>query len=889
MMKITSLTCDYMVNPIGFDFQRPSLGWVTESGAINGTQAAYQIQVACDDSFMDIRLDTGRVESALSAGIRLEMDLSPRTRYTWRVRIWDGNGEASGWSESAWFETGKYSEPWAGQWIGWDREFPQLRGDFVVEKPVRAARAYACGVGLYAMFINGERVGDEYLAPGFNAYDSWLQYQTYDVTNMLSPGANAVGCQLGNGYYKGRVNWPEIRERFGDRTNIFGDRLAFICEIRILYEDGAEAVFASDERWRATWSPWIRAEIYDGEVFDARRIIDGWCSCEYDASRWDNALPVPIDRALLTARRSLPVRTHERFRPIAVLTTPRGETVLDFGQNLAGFLSFETDAPENTELWFQFGEALDRDGNFYRDNMRTALAEIRYICDGKRRHYRPEFSFFGFRYVRVEGWPGAIDPDAFASEAVYSDMRPTGRFECSDERVNKLFQNSQWSQKSNFVDNPTDCPQRDERLGWTGDAQVYCATASMNMQTDAFFRKYLYDLAIEQRKDDFVPVVVPNILRRTGIWQLPIAGWGDAATIIPWTLYTYYGDMAVLEAQYPSMKAWVDFMRKSDTKGVDRYYAFSLGDWLAQDTKDPDNWFGLTPADLISTAYYALSARIVARSAKLLGYAEDAEAYGALAARVAEAFRDEYVSRNGRVISETQTAQAIALSFDLLTPEQRPTAAAHLAERLRIDHVRLTTGFIGTPCLCPALSENSLNEYAYALLLQNECPSWLYEVEMGATTTWERWNSVRPDGSFGPVGMNSLNHYAFGAVCEWLYRYVAGINPVEQAPGFKHSLLRPLPNSQLAHAAASLETPYGRLRSGWRLSEAGIELEFEIPFNATAEIILPDAEGVDVLENGVLLGETGSLTRGSGTWRYAYRPNGATIDRRVPVDVRPDI
>ena len=332
----------------------------------------------------------------------------------------------------------------------------------------------------------------------------------------------------------------------------------------------------------ATWSPWIRAEIYDGEVFDARRIIDGWCSCEYDASRWDNALPVPIDRALLTARRSLPVRTHERFRPIAVLTTPRGETVLDFGQNLAGFLSFETDAPENTELWFQFGEALDRDGNFYRDNMRTALAEIRYICDGKRRHYRPEFSFFGFRYVRVEGWPGAIDPDAFASEAVYSDMRPTGRFECSDERVNKLFQNSQWSQKSNFVDNPTDCPQRDERLGWTGDAQVYCATASMNMQTDAFFRKYLYDLAIEQRKDDFVPVVVPNILRRTGIWQLPITGWGDAATIIPWTLYTYYGDMAVLEAQYPSMKAWVDFMRKSDTKGVDRYYAFSLGDWLAQ-------------------------------------------------------------------------------------------------------------------------------------------------------------------------------------------------------------------------------------------------------------------------------------------------------------------
>ena len=889
MMNIINLTCDYMDNPIGFDFNRPSLGWVTESEAVNGVQTAYQIQVSLDDHFTDICRDTGRVESGISAGIRLDMALSPRTRYIWRARIWDGQGAVSDWSEPAWFETGKYDEPWSGQWIGWDREFPQLRGDFTIEKPVCAARAYACGVGLYAMFLNGERVGDEYLTPGFNAYDSWLQYQTYDITDLLRPGANAVGCQLGNGYYKGRVNWPEIRERFGDRVNIFGDRLAFICEIHIRFEDGTETVFASDTGWRAALSPWRRAEIYDGEVFDARGIIDDWCRPEYDAFGWDSALPAQIDMALLTARRSLPVRLHERLKPVRLLTTPKGEAVLDFGQNMAGLLAFETDAPEGTELWFQFGEALDRDGNFYRDNMRTALAEIRYTCDGRRRTYRPQFSFFGFRYVRVEGWPGTIDPDAFTAEAIYSDMRPTGRFECSDARVNRLFENSRWSQKSNFVDNPTDCPQRDERLGWTGDAQVFCATACMNMRTDAFFRKYLYDLAIEQRKDGYVPVVVPNILRETGIWQLPITGWGDAATVIPWTLYLHYADRAVLEAQYPSMKAWVDFMRRSDTRHVDRYYLFSLGDWLAQDTKDPDNWFGLTPTDLISTAYYALSARIVARTAKLLGYAEDAEEYGVLAERVAEAFRDEYVSRNGRVISETQTAQAIALYFDLLTPAQRPTAAEHLAERLRIDHVRLTTGFIGTPCLCPALSENGLNEYAYALLLQRECPSWLYEVDMGATTTWERWNSVRPDGSFGPAGMNSLNHYAFGAVCEWLYRYVAGINPVEQAPGFKRSRLRPLPNSQLSHASASLETPYGRLRSGWRLTGAGIELEFEIPFNTTAEIVLPDADGVDVYENGALLRETGPFLRGSGTWQYTYRPNGSTIDRRVPVDIRPDI
>ena len=888
-MKVTHLTCDYMADPIGFDFIRPGLGWVIESDAVNGVQSAYRLQVAEDDGFSSVVYDSGKVASDQSVGVRLNLELRPRTRYWWRVRAWDGAGNESGWSEAAFFETAKYDEPWAGKWIGWEREFPQLRGDFRVEKPVKKARAYACGVGLYALFMNGQRVGDEYLAPGINAYDSWLQYQTYDVTALLSPGANAIGCQLGNGYYKGRVNWPEIRERFGDCMNIFGDRLAFICEIHVEYEVGTSMVFVTDERWRAAWSPWLRAEVYDGEVYDARRIVDGWCAPELDAYGWDHAIPVDIDMALLTARKSVPVKLHERLKPVQVLATPAGETVLDFGQNLAGLLSFETDAPEGTELWFQSGEALDKNGNFYRDNMRTALAELRYICDGKRRVYRPEFTFFGFRYVKVTGWPGRLDPSAFTAEAIYSDMRRTGWFECSDPRVSKLFENSLWGQKSNFVDNPADCPQRDERLRWTGDAQVFCCTASMNMNTDAFFRKYMYDLAVEQAKDEYVPVVVPNILRKTGIWQLPITGWDDAATVIPWTLYKHFGDTAVLEAQYPSMKAWVDFLHRCDEKGVDRYDRFSLGDWLAQDTKDPGNWFGLTPTDLISTAYYALSARIVATTAKLLGKTEDAEYYGDLERRVTEAFRREYVSQNGRVVSETQTAQAIALYFDLLLPEQRPVAAEHLAERIRADHAKLTTGFIGTPCLCPALSENGYNEYAYALLLQTECPSWLYEVEMGAITMWERWNSVRPDGSFGPVGMNSLNHYAFGAICEWLYKWVAGISPVDDAPAFRRSLLRPMPNSQLQHASATLDTPYGMLRSGWRLTDDGIELEFEVPFNTTAEIVLPDAEGVTVFENGNAIDGNAPLIRGSGVWKYAYRPNGRTIEKRVPVDARPDI
>ena len=888
-MKNVELRCDYMVNPVGFDFDRPSLSWRTESDMVNGVQTAYQIQMAKEKDFGTIIYDSGKVESDLSVGIRPEISLQSRTRYWWRVRIWDARGNMSDWSDDAFFETAKYDEPWTAEWIGWNREFPQLRGDFSISRPVRSARAYACGVGLYVMYLNGERVGDEQLTPGFTAYDSWIQYQTYDVTKMLREGRNAIGCQLGNGYYKGRVNWPEIRERFGDRWNIFGDQLAFICELHLIYEDGTEEVVSTGENWRASQSPWLRAEIYDGEVYDARLIQDDWCNPMTDTSEWEMVSPVNIDVGLLKARKGVPVRLHERLRPVSVLKTPAGETVLDFGQNLAGLLFFETDASAGTELWFQFGEALDRDGNFYRDNMRTALAELKYICDGKSRAYRSSFTFFGFRYVKVTGWPGDPDPDKFRSEAIYSEMEPTGSFSCSDSRVNQLFSNSQWGQKSNFVDLPTDCPQRDERMGWTGDAQVFCATASMNMNTDAFFRKYLYDLAVEQAKDKYVPVTVPNYLRKTGVWQLPITGWGDAATVIPWTLYVHYGDKAVLETQYPSMKAWVDYLRACDKRGVNRYDQFSLGDWLAQDTKDPNNFFGLTPTDLISTAYYALSAENTAKAAKVLGYERDALEYGELANRIRAAFREEYVSATGRVVSETQTAQAIALAFGMLLPKQRPVAAAHLAERIRIDHVQLTTGFLGTPCLCPALSDHGLNEYAYALLLQNQCPSWLYEVEMGATTVWERWNSVRSDGSFGPVGMNSLNHYAYGCICEWLYRWAAGINPVESRPGFKNSLLRPMPNHQLGFVSAAVRTPYGTLSSSWKFTGEGIELHFEIPFNTSAEIILPEAIGAEVLENGKRIRCSGSLMRGSGSWKYIYQPVGKEMEKRVPAEQRPDI
>ncbi len=876
-MRIIRLRCDYMENPVGFDFDRPTLGWTVEAGGANKRQSAYQLQISrCDDP--ESLVDTGKVLSDQSTGVRLDMPLDPRALYCWRVKVWDERDEASEYSAFAHFETGRYGEAWGAEWIGGEKGvLPQLRKGFALDRPIRSARVYASGVGLYCLFLNGERVGEEALTPGFNAYDRWIQYQTYDVTAQLRQGENAIGAWLGSGYYNGRVNWPSIPER----RNIYGDRLGLIAELIVTYADGTETRIGTDESWRVTGSPYDRAEIYDGEVYDARRFTAGWCEPGFDDAAWGRVQIVPIDKALLTARRSVPVMVMERLAPVKLIKTPLGETVIDFGQNFAGWVRFSTSAPAGTKIHLQYGEALTKEGNFYRDNMRTALAELIYIADGRPASYAPHFTFFGFRYMRVTGWPGEVSLSDFMGEAVYSKMDTTGAFECSDPRVNRLFLNALWGQRSNFVDVPTDCPQRDERMGWTGDAQVFCATACMNMESDAFYRKYLYDLWLEQQKAGYVPVVVPFIINGSGLWAMPTTGWADAATIMPWMLYLYYGDKAALEAQYDSMKAWVEYMRAQDADGVDRYGGFHLGDWLAQDTKDPDNVFGATPTDLIATAYYAYSAELVAKAAGVLGKTDDVIRYNELAERVRKAFRSEYVTPNGRVLSETQTAQLLALNMNMVLPAQRPVVALHLAERVRADHGLLTTGFLGTPYLCPVLSENGLNEYAYAMLLSSKCPNWLYAVEMGATTVWERWNSVREDGSFGPVSMNSLNHYAFGSIAEWMYRYAAGINPCEDAPGFKRARLAPMPNDMLSHAKAEVRTQYGTLRSGWALADGKLTLTFEVPFNTTAEIHLPDAEGAEILENGKPVAGV-MLTRGSGVWRYEYTPNGRTIHNRVP-------
>lgn len=886
-MKITQLRCDYMVAPIGFDFKRPSLGWTVLPEAGDGVcQQGYQIQLSDCPNFAMTIFDSGFTASDQSVGVRLETPLKPRTRYYWRVRVKDNRDNQSPWSEPAFFETARYSETWTGKWIGRlaDKSgMPQLRKNFWVNKPVKRAVAYVTGVGVYCLFMNGERVGEDILAPFINAYDKWIQYETYDVTSLLHLGENAMGAWLGNGYYAGRVSGPGIPVK----RNIYGKELGLLLDLIVEYVDGTTDVFSTDESWKTAQSPFLRSEIYDGEVFDARLVQESWNEPGFDDSAWENAVIIQAPQGKVIARRSVPLCVNDALPCKKVMTTPKGETVLDFGQNMSGWVRFSVNAPTGTEIVLQAGEALDKEGNFYRENMRTALAECRYICRGGTETYAPYMTFFGFRYMCLSGWPGKPDPTSFTAQVIHSRMDQTGNFVCSDERINRLFLNALWGQKSNFIDVPTDCPQRDERMGWTGDAQVFCATACMNMESDAFYRKYLYDMKLEQTQHGYVPVVVPFIIYHWGKWLFANTGWSDAATIVPWNLYLYFGDRAVLEDQFDSMCAWVDYMTAQDTEGNHLYGGFHIGDWLAQDTADRFSVFGATPTELIATAYYAWSANIAAKTAGVLGRKVEQVRYSELYKDVLAAFRREFITQGGRVVSETQTALAIVLYMDLCRPEERNSIADRLAKRIRTDGNRLTTGFLGTPYLCPALSQSGLNEYAYELLLSTGQPSWLYAVERGATTIWERWNGIDENGDFGPASMNSFNHYAYGCIVEWLYRYCAGINPVENAPGFKEIRLSPMPNSQLSYAEASIRTQYGRLACGWRLESDRLVVKAEVPFNTKATICLPDAEGMQVLENGKPVSGC-VLTREAGNYRYEYTPNGKSINKRIQTDVLPD-
>jgi alpha-L-rhamnosidase len=840
-LGVTGLRVEYLATPLGIDAPRPRLSWRLTSVERNTVQSAYQIQVTRNGTRV---WDSGRIVSDASVFVSYAGPaLESRTRYVWRVRVWDGTGRGTPWSEPTYWETGLLQPAdWTASWIGTAPASndsvalpsPLFRRAFRLSGPVASARAYATSLGLYELYINGQRVGDQLFTPGWTSYGRRLQYQTYDVTNLLRPGDNAIGAMLGDGWYRGNLG-------FSGQRNLYGKQLALRMQLEILYRDGRVERVVSDSAWRANSGPVLASDIYNGETYDARRERSGWTSAGFDDHDWAPVARLDPPSSRLLAPESPPVRRVRELRPLAVRRAPSDETIFDLGQNFTGWARLKVRGPAGTVVTLRFAEVLDRDGSLYTANLRRASQTDRYTLKGGGEEiYEPHFTFHGFRYVGVTGLPAAADTATITGIAVSSDLAQTGSFETSDSLLNRLQQNIVWGQRSNFLDVPTDCPQRDERLGWTGDAQVFASTAAFNMDVAGFFAKWLGDVAADQHASGSLPWVIPNVLGGDSIEAAGTAGWSDAAVIVPWTMYVAYGDRGLLERQYPSMRAWVEFERRRAGSDLIWQPGWQFGDWLALHSDDPSYPGATTSTDYIATAYLAHSANLVARAARALGKAGDAARYDSLFRAVRTAFNREFVSAGGRVGENTQTAYALALAFDLLPDSVAPAAAARLAAGVRARGMHLTTGFLGTPQLLPVLSATGHLDVAYGLLMQRTYPSWLYPITRGATTMWERWDGIRPDSSFQDVGMNSFNHYAFGAVGDWMYRTIGGINLDPGAPGGKRVRIAPRPGAGLTHARATLETPYGTVMSSWRLEGQGFVLNVTVPPNTAAEVKLWD-------------------------------------------------
>lgn len=705
---------------------------------------------------------------------------------------------------------------------------PYLRTEFTVGPGLVAATLHVTALGLVEAHLDGTVVGDEVLAPGWTSYRHRLAVSSHDVTDLLAPGDHALGAIVGEGWAVGRLGWDGRRQFWADRPAAF-------VQLDLDYGSRVDHV-VTDGSWRAGTGAVRANSLYDGEIHDARAEPHGWDTVGFDDTGWGPVETVDWDRATLFTPTAPPIRRIEELAAVEVITTPAGRTVVDFGQNLTGWVRLTVDGEAGTAITLRHCETLV-DGEPEYETNRTAEATDRVTLDGSGPiTWEPRFTFHGFRYVEVQGWPGEPTRDAFTAVVVHTDMARTGWFECSDERLNKLHDNVVWSMRGNFVGVPTDCPQRDERLGWTGDINAFAPTATFLYDVSATLGSWLEDLAAEQAETGGVPLVVPDIL---GQPPMPTALWGDVAVNLPVALYEATGDRSVLERQYPSMKAFVDqVVPRLDERGVWNT-GFQFGDWLDPDAPPENPGGGKADRHLVATAFLARTTDQLATVAGLLGHDADAADHRALHARVRAGFRDEWVTPAGLLADPSPTAYALAICFGLLDDTQQVRAGAELARLVAASDHRIATGFAGTPWVTEALSRTGHGDTAHRMLTRTECPSFLYPVTMGATTIWERWDAIRPDGSLNRTGMTSLNHYALGAVATWLHRSVAGLAPA--AAGYRSLRIAPCPGGGLTHASAVHDTPLGRARAAWRLDDdgRGITVEVTVPEGATAEVVLP--------------------------------------------------
>ncbi|MDQ0378522.1 glycoside hydrolase family 78 protein [Amycolatopsis thermophila] len=812
-MTVTAIRFEHHDTALGIGTGTPRLSWQVRTDDPEWTQTGYEVEI--DGSH------TVRVASAEQVLVPWPFEPLPsRTRATVRIRVGDE------WSEPATVETGLLRpEDWSARFIsprtigGIGQRAPILTRSVELRPGIVSARLYATAHGVYTASINGSPVGDEVLAPGWTSYRHRLRYQTHDVTSLLREGTNDLEFLLGNGWFRGRLGWS-------GRRALYGDRLALLAQLEVTYADGTTEVVGTDERWSARESRIVSDDLYDGQHTDLT----------LTESEVDSVEVVEADLGRLVAPEGPPVRVTEVVPAVRVWSSPSGKTLVDFGQNVVGWVRVRV--RDAREVTVRHAEVLEN-GELGVRPLRSAKATDTYVLPGGTETVlEPSLTFHGFRYAEVSGVDDLRAADLEAV-VVHSDLRRTGWFTCSDPDLEKFHDNVVWGMRGNFVDVPTDCPQRDERLGWTGDIQVFSPTASFLYDCAGFLRSWLADLAADQRPDGAVPFVIPDVLPGDD----PTAtAWGDAAVVVPWVLYQRFGDAEVLARQFDSMRGWVDKIASLTTDDV-WAGGFQFGDWLDPAAPPDDPFAAKADSDVVATAYLARSAEIVADAAEVLG--RDGSKYRTLSERTRAAFAREYVTGSGRVLSDAPTVYAQAIEWALLpTPEQRSAAGRRLADLVRTNGFRIATGFVGTPLITDALTDAGYPGLAYRLLLERGCPSWLYPVTMGATTIWERWDSMLPDGSINPGEMTSFNHYALGAVADWMHRTVAGLAP--WAPGYREMTVRPVPNAALTHASARHETPYGEASVAWRRDSGRLTLEVVVPPGVTAKVHVPGDSAVEV-------------------------------------------
>lgn len=844
---ITNIQVNHMHEPIGFDMADCRISFVIEK-LIHETVQGKQLVIRKAN---DIVYDSGVMPFDTNY-FDVTMNFLPRTTYEADIKIITNKQ-----SDSAvtYFETGKLNEPIVADWIGNSDETIQntlFKKEIHVDEIPSSARLYMTGLGVYEAYLDGKKISNEFLAPGVTAYDELIQLQTYNVTDELTVGKHELLISVGDGWYKGRYGFD------GGTDKIYGDQQRMIAELYLKDQQGHEQLIKSDESWLTTTGQVTHSSIYYGEDLDETIAVENWQPVVL--------LDYPKDK--LVDRQSLPLCEHEQLSVKEIIKTPAGETVFDFGQNHAGWMNFYNRQPKGTKITFETGELL-QNGNFYRDNLREARSAFTYISDGEEKWIRPHFTYFGYRYVKVTGDIMPLKSSDLISSVIYSDIKQTGQINTDKERVNRLFSNILWSQKSNFFDVPTDCPQRDERLGWTGDADIFVNTAAFNMDVFQFFKKYMKDISIEQKRfDGMVPMYAPAMGMKDG----GTAVWGDAATIIPWRMYQVYGDTAILRQNYDAMVSWILWIKAHSTTDYLWTGTFQFGDWLALDGENPALPTGKTEEDFIASIYYYYSTLIVAKTTEILFTKDQATQYYKMATDILSAIRAEYITPTGRLAIDTQTAYAIALCFDIMPEEFISRTVESLAKRIHKDNDHLTTGFVGTAFVNKALSQNGYHELAVTLFLQEDYPSWLYAVNMGATTVWERWNSVQPDGSMNPEGMNSLNHYSIGAIQEWGYRYLLGIG--NETAGFKTFDFAPQFDPRFKKINGYYDTPYGKFAVDYQLetdTDHTILVQLQIPYGVTVTVKLPRA--TNVMVNASKYSENIQLTGGNYQIKYVPTEN----------------